>query len=196
MINGLTLNFANKITIFRILAVPFFIAGLLCYSPERDYLRQVALGIFLFAVISDVIDGYIARTRQQKTEAGALLDPLADKLLLISAFICLSLVGHNLPSVRFPFWLVVTVISRDVILLIGAWLIFVTRGQVPVKITWWGKASTFFQVIAVMAVLLQWTIPFLWPATLSIVVISGLDYVRYGIKILNIRQGQIKTVLR
>src|SRR5690349_1147781 len=124
MINGLTLNFANKITIGRILAVPFFIVVLLYHSVDRDYFRYIALGIFLFAVISDVIDGYIARTRHQKTQAGAILDPLADKLLLISAFICLYRIGTQLPTVHFPLWLVVTVISRDVILLIGALLIF------------------------------------------------------------------------
>ncbi len=84
----MSLTFANKITICRILAVPFFIATVLYYSPQRDHLRYAALGIFLFAVISDVIDGYIARTRHQKTRAGAILDPLADKLLLISATGC------------------------------------------------------------------------------------------------------------
>ena len=144
MINGLTLNFANRITIGRILAVPFFITVLLYYSPPRDYLRYVALGIFFFAVISDVIDGYIARTHHQRTQAGAILDPLADKLLLISAFICLYWVGEHLPAVRFPLWLVVTVISRDVILLIGALLIFMSHGQISLEATRWGKISTFF----------------------------------------------------
>src|SRR3989338_2065947 len=110
------LTFANKITIVRIVAVPFFIATVLYYSPEENYLRYVALGIFLFAVISDVIDGYIARTRDQKTRAGAILDPLADKLLLISAFICLYKIGIQLGEIHFPVWFVVAVISRDVIL--------------------------------------------------------------------------------
>lgn len=196
MINGLTLNFANKITICRILAVPFFITVLLYYSPERDYLRYAALGIFLLAMISDVFDGYIARTRHQKTQAGAILDPLADKLLLISAFICLYIVGEYLPSDRFPLWLVVTVISRDVILLIGALLIFMVHGQLSVGVTVWGKISTFFQVIAVLAMLVQWTIPVVWYATVFFALISGLDYIRCGIKILNLPRGQINTVVR
>src|SRR3989338_5889283 len=99
----MSLTFANKITICRILAVPFLIATLMYYSLERDYLRFVALGLFLFAVISDVIDGYIARTRNQKTIAGAILDPLADKILLISAFICLSMIGEYFaPELRLP----------------------------------------------------------------------------------------------
>ena len=196
MMNGLKLNFANRITVFRILAVPFFIAVLLYYSAERDYLRYAALGIFLFAVISDVIDGYIARTRHQKTPAGAILDPLADKLLLISAFICLYRVGENLPSVSFPLWFVVTVISRDVILLIGALLVFLIHGQLSVEATLWGKISTFFQVIAVIAMLIQWPVPIIWYATVLFAVISGVDYIRYGIKILNLPRGQINTLSR
>ncbi|MEK7097356.1 MAG: CDP-alcohol phosphatidyltransferase family protein, partial [Patescibacteria group bacterium] len=67
------LTLANKITIARILAVLFFITVILYYSPQDDYLRYVALGIFLFAVISDVIDGYIARAHDQKTQIGAIL---------------------------------------------------------------------------------------------------------------------------
>ena len=85
----MALTFANKVTVGRILIVPFFIATVMYISPLHEYFRWVALGLFLVAVISDIIDGYIARTRGQKTKAGAILDPLADKILLISAFICL-----------------------------------------------------------------------------------------------------------
>src|SRR3990167_6283888 len=98
----LTLTFANKITIARILAVPFFISTVLYYHPARDHLRYAALGIFLFAVISDVIDGYVARTRNQRTRAGAILDPIADKLLLMSAFICLFKVGTMFKIIQLP----------------------------------------------------------------------------------------------
>ena len=69
------LTLANKLTIGRILAVPFFIATVVYYTPERDYLRYVALGIFCLAILTDVIDGYVARTQNQKTVAGAILDP-------------------------------------------------------------------------------------------------------------------------
>ena len=196
MKNGFKLNFANRITICRILAVPFFIAVILYYSPERDYLRNVALGIFLFAVISDVIDGYIARTRHEKTQAGAILDPLADKLLLISAFICLYKVSDSLPLIHFPLWLVVTVISRDVILLIGALLIFMVHGQVSVEATKWGKISTFFQGIAVIGMLLQWPVSVAaWYVMVIFAIISGVDYIRYGIKVLNLPRGQVGAVL-
>jgi CDP-diacylglycerol--glycerol-3-phosphate 3-phosphatidyltransferase len=196
MKNGFINNFANRITIFRILAVPFFIAVLLYYSPQREYLRSVALGIFLFAVISDLIDGYIARTQHQRTQAGAILDPLADKFLLISAFICLYKVGEFLPATRFPLWLVVTVISRDVILLIGALLIFMVHGQLSGEATKWGKLSTFFQVVAVLGMLLQWPIINVsWYVAVLFAVVSAVDYIWYGIKVLNLRRGQVPGVI-
>jgi len=84
------MNFANKISIFRILSVPFFIACLLYYSVERDYLRYLALVIFILAVISDAVDGYVARKSKLQSKAGLVLDPLGDKLLLMGAFIFLS----------------------------------------------------------------------------------------------------------
>lgn len=182
----MNLTFANKITIGRILAVPFFIATILYYSPQRDYLRFVALGIFSFAVISDIIDGYIARTQKQRTKAGAILDPLADKVLLSSAFICLYIVGAEFPLMRFPMWLVVAVLSRDIILLAGGALICMTHGDLMIGVTRWGKASTFFQVVAVLGMLLQWPITFLvWYVAFLFTVISGMNYIFNGIKIIN-----------
>ena len=180
------LTFANKVTVARILAVPFFILAILYYSPERDFLRFVALAFFMFAVVSDVIDGYIARIRHQKTKAEAILDPLADKLLLISAFICLYKIGIWFELVRFPIWLVISVISRDVILLLGSMVIYLVQGDLTIEPTPWGKATTFFQIIAVLGILLQWTISALiWYPTLVLTIISGVDYMRKGIKVLN-----------
>ncbi|MBI5415526.1 MAG: CDP-alcohol phosphatidyltransferase family protein [Candidatus Omnitrophica bacterium] len=183
----MALTFANKITVCRILAVPFFIATVLYYTPAQDHLRLVALGIFLFAVISDVIDGYIARRRHQRTKAGAILDPLADKLLLISAFICLYKIGAVLGGgVRFPVWLVVGVISRDVILLSGAAIIRLFHGDFTLEPTVWGKATTFFQVLSVLGILLRWPVfCVFWYPMIVLTVISGVDYIRKGIKIIN-----------
>ncbi len=98
----MSLTLANKVTIARIIAIPFFITTVLYYTAEKDYLRFWALGIFLVTVMTDFVDGYIARTWNQKTKAGAILDPLADKLLLISSFICLYKVGVLFDVVRFP----------------------------------------------------------------------------------------------
>lgn len=182
-----TLSFANKITLLRILAIPFFIETIVYYVPGRDYLRYAALGIFSFAVISDIIDGYIARVRHQKTKAGAILDPLADKLLLISAFICLYKVGGLLGAIKFPLWVVLTVISRDVILLLGSMIIYLVQGYLTIEPTRWGKATTFFQILCIFGVLLQWSFSFfIWGGTVVLTVISGLGYIGRGIKVLNV----------
>lgn len=181
---GLTV--ANKITICRIVVVPFFIAVVLYYSPQKDYLRFVALILFIFASVSDLIDGYVARTQHQKTMAGAMLDPLADKLLLISAFICLYKVGILFSVVKFPVWLVVGVISRDVILLIGAMLIYVKHGGLIIEPTKIGKVCTFFQSVAVIGILLQWSFSIgVWYITITLTAVSAIDYIRKGMKILN-----------
>jgi CDP-diacylglycerol--glycerol-3-phosphate 3-phosphatidyltransferase len=180
------LTFANKVTICRIITVPFFIGTILYYSPERDILRYIGLGIFCFAVLLDVIDGYIARRLHQKTRAGAILDPLADKVLLISSFICLFKVGAHF-DIRFPIWLVVAVISRDVILLLGSMLIYIIHGELNVEPSRWGKASTFFQVLSVISMLIQFQASvYIWYITILFTVISGLGYIRNGIKVLNI----------
>ena len=90
------MNIANKISTFRILTVPFFIACILYYSPDKDYLRLMALSIFVIAVFSDCIDGYIARKKKQYSPAGLILDPVGDKILLISAFIFLHIVDTGI----------------------------------------------------------------------------------------------------
>lgn len=191
------LTFANKITVVRIVLVPFFISTVLYYSPQKEYLRFVALGIFMFAVISDIIDGYIARTRHQKTRAGAILDPLADKILLISAFICLYKVSVLFEIVRFPVWFVVAMISRDAVLILGSMIIYIVRGEIKIEPTLWGKASTFFQIFSVIGILLQWTFsPLIWCAAILLAAVSGIDYIRTGIKVLNSSEGAEKISSR
>src|SRR5262245_59519736 len=114
---------ANKITILRILLVPFFIVQVLYYaeateSAAREWYRLAALLTFATAALFDALDGYIARRYNQRSELGAILDPLADKLLLVFAIVLLS--RHDKPSLdRIPFWFTMTVIGRDVILLLG-----------------------------------------------------------------------------
>ena len=181
-----SLSFANKVTIVRILAIPLFIATILYYSPQKDYLRFAALSIFLLAVITDIIDGYIARTHHQKTMAGSMLDPLADKLLLISAFICLYKIDGLLGAIKFPLWLVLAVISRDVILLLGSMIIYLVQGHLSIVPTRWGKATTFFQILCIFGILLQIPISFiLWYLTVALTLISGVGYIKKGIKVLN-----------
>ena len=181
---GLTL--ANKITVGRIIIVPLFIATILNYTPGRDELRLIATLFFLVAVVSDVVDGYIARHYYQKTRAGAILDPLADKLLLISSFVCLCMIGPHLPIFHFPVWLVVTLISRDVILLLGALIIQSTTGKLTIEANLWGKLTAFLQVMTVLGMLLQFEPSHLiWPFAVVLTIVSGIIYIREGIKILN-----------
>src|SRR4030095_6512672 len=121
---------ANKITILRILLVPFFIAQVLYYVGSGDeFYRLLAILSFAIAAISDGVDGYIARRYNQRSELGAILDPLADKLLLVSGIVLLSL--NNKPYLdHIPLWLTVTILSRDVLLLIGLIVIHVTFGSI------------------------------------------------------------------
>ena len=177
------MNFANKISTFRILSVPFFFAALVYYSPEREYLRFVALVIFLLGVISDAVDGYIARKSGQQSKAGLILDPLGDKLLLMTAFISLAFIDDF--RIKFPLWVVLIVISRDTIILNGALVIYIVKHDIVVFPTRWGKLTTTFQMLAVFNVLIQWKQAYLfWWIAVVFTVISGFDYVMRGFKIL------------
>jgi len=180
------MTFANKITLFRIISIPFFVACLVFYTPEKNHLKIIALAIFLLAIISDVIDGYIARTKRQKTKAGAILDPLADKALLITAFIFVRHVSIQYFSITLPLWVLLIVISRDIIILIGSGILLATGNSIEIKPTWWGKLTTFFQMVTIISVILElrssWA--FWWVASIF-TIISGIDYIRKGINALN-----------
>ncbi|MDD5465232.1 MAG: CDP-alcohol phosphatidyltransferase family protein [Candidatus Omnitrophica bacterium] len=177
------MNIANKISTFRILSVPFFIACLLYYAPERAYLKDLALVIFILGVVSDGLDGFIARKAKIQSQAGLILDPLGDKLLLMSAFIFLSPMSRL--ELKFPLWVSFIVISRDMIIIMGAVVIYMVKQSIDVYPTKWGKLTTTFQMFSVICVLLQWKLALLiwWPAVIF-TVISGIDYVKRGFKIL------------
>ena len=177
------MNFANKISTFRILTVPFFIASLIYYSPEKDYLRLAALGIFILGVISDAADGYIARKSKQVSKAGLVLDPLGDKLLLMSAFIFLSPMSRM--SLKFPLWVTFIVVSRDAIILLGMLIIYLVKQNFDIYPTRWGKLTTTFQMLSVIAVLLQFKFAYIfWWVAVLFTVISGVDYIKRGFKVL------------
>ena len=179
------MNFANKISTFRILTVPFFIACLVYFSRDPGqyrFLRFAALAIFTLAVVSDAVDGYIARRSKDQSPAGLILDPLGDKLLLMSAFACLYFIP--LP-VHFPLYVLMIVISRDIIILLGAVVIFMVKQRVNIAASRWGKLTTILQMASVFAVLLQ--APFaryFWWAAVAATVISGIDYIIRGFKVL------------
>ena len=177
------MNIANKISTFRILSVPFFIAALLFYIPERSYLKNIALAIFVLGVISDGLDGFIARKGKMQSKAGLILDPLGDKLLLMSAFIFLSPMSKL--NLNFPLWVSFIVISRDLIIIMGAVVIYMVKQSIDVYPTKWGKLTTIFQMLSVICILLQLKFAVLiwWPAVIF-TIISGFDYVKRGFKIL------------
>lgn len=180
------MTFANKITLFRIISIPFFVACLVFYAPGRAWLKYSALGLFLLAILSDVVDGYIARTQRQKTKAGALLDPLADKALLLTAFIFIYPISKMYFAYPLPLWVLLIVISRDAIILVGSGIILMTDKGLQVSPTWWGKLTTFFQMMTIVSIILELkvSLSIAWIACLFSV-ISGIDYARRGINILN-----------
>ncbi len=182
----MALTFANKVTVGRILIVPFFIAAVMYISPEHQYFRWFALSLFVVAIISDIIDGYIARTRGQKTKAGAILDPLADKILLISAFICLYIKRGYFADIHFPLWFVVAIISRDIMLLLGSMIVKVITGKLDIEANRSGKFTAFLQIICVLGILLQLKFTFVfWYVALVATFVSGIIYIKEGIKALN-----------
>jgi CDP-diacylglycerol--glycerol-3-phosphate 3-phosphatidyltransferase len=174
-------NLANKISITRILLIPFFVGAIIYYSPENDFLRFIALGIFIIGVISDGLDGYIARTRNQKTVLGAYLDPIADKVLLVTAFICLALVSRFPQDYRLPAWVVLAVISRDSIILLGSVIIYIIKGKLEVIPSKLGKVTTFLQMLVVISVLMHFRYSsIIWNLAIIFTVLSGIGYIRRG----------------
>lgn len=149
---------ANKITIVRILMIPLFVLMALYYgrgvahgSPE-EWQRFAAICIFLVAAASDGLDGYIARRYNQRSQLGVILDPIADKGLLLAGLITLSVSNWRY---ELPLWFPVLVIARDVIVVSGALTLHVLNGNVRIKPTWTGKTATVMQMIALGAVMLQ-----------------------------------------
>src|SRR5216683_2796680 len=124
---------ANKITILRILLIPFFVVEVLYYVKEGNEVhRLLAILSFAVAAICDGVDGYIARRYDQRSELGAILDPLADKLLLVSGIVLLSF-DHRPYLQPIPLWLTGTIIGRDMLLLVGLIVIHLMVGKVAVK---------------------------------------------------------------
>jgi len=170
---------ANKITICRILLVPLFIVGVLYYTDTgNEVYRLVALLAFAVAAISDAVDGYLARRYNQHSELGRVLDPLADKILLISGVVLLSL--KNDPWLqRIPMWLTTTIISRDVLLILGLIVIHHACGKVIVRPIMIGKIATVLQMVCVLWALLKWPPGALFGIALAAAICTGLSGIIY-----------------
>ena len=174
------MNLANRITITRIILTPLFIAAVVYGRMD------IALILFATAVISDGLDGFVARSMHQKTFIGTILDPVADKILLISAFICLTLTNSIPEVLRLPPYVPIIVISRDAIIVLGSMLIHVVRGEVKIAPSFWGKFTTFFQMMTVVSILVQFKYScYVWNTAAILTVISGIDYMLKGSQTLN-----------
>ena len=174
------MNIPNTLTIVRILSIPAFV---ICLLYDR---HVIALLIFIGAGITDGLDGLIARVYRQKTTIGTYLDPIADKLLLTTAFIVLAILG-SIPS-----WLTVIVIARDVIIALGVLILFLTAHRVEIRPVMIGKMSTFFQIVIIAWALLapysvffKSLLPYLIWLTAALTGLSGLQYIYIGTKYLN-----------
>src|SRR5262249_42292033 len=153
---ALGMTTANKVTIFRILLIPFFVVEILYYVKTGDELhRFLGTSSFALAAVCDGVDGYIARRYNQRSELGAILDPLADKLLLVSGIVLLSF-DHRPYFQPIPLWLTGTVIGRDILLLVGLIVIQMMVGKVAVKPRILGKIATVSQMVVVLWILLKW----------------------------------------
>ena len=162
---------ANQISIFRILLVPVFVGFAMYYGESvargapDERLRHAATFIFALAALSDALDGYIARHYNQQTRLGAILDPLADKLLMLAAILTLSFTAW--PQ-RFPLWFPVIVISKDLLSVAGAFLIDHIAGSCRIKAHWTGKVSTVCQIVALLWVMLDIRVlPAMWSAAVA-----------------------------
>jgi cardiolipin synthase (CMP-forming) len=182
---ALMMTTANKITIFRILLVPFFIVQFLYYTETRvEMYRVLALVAFGLAALSDAIDGYIARRYNQRSVLGAVLDPLADKLLLVSGIVLLSF-DHGSVLPRLPLWLTGIILGRDLVLVIGVALLHYLGVKVTVRPVFIGKVATVLQMVCVLWGMFKWPASWLlsWSiAAAACTAISGVMYIFTGMR--------------
>ncbi|MBN1521907.1 MAG: CDP-alcohol phosphatidyltransferase family protein [Candidatus Aureabacteria bacterium] len=174
------MNLPNRLTIFRMMLVPVFLAFMVKFKNSADYRYLLAsLLVFTFAAATDALDGLLARLRNQKTELGALLDPLADKFLLSSAAILLSL---RLPlPVILPSWYAILVISRDIFILTGISIITMLKKEIIIRPSFLSKITTFLQMVTIIWIMLLLPKPhILWYISALFTFVSAIGYLIEG----------------
>lgn len=169
------MNLPNKLTIMRVILIPFFVFFLLSpYFPA--YGNYIAVAIFIVASLTDMLDGKIARKYNLVTNFGKFMDPLADKLLVCSAMICL--IGLD----RLAAWIVIVIIAREFI--ISGFRLVASDNGVVIAASYWGKFKTTFQMLMVIVLILDIQMPFfqilgtvLTYVALILTVVSLIDYI-------------------
>ena len=175
------MNLPNKLTTLRVIMIPFFVFFLLWQNGANYTFRMIALALFIIASLTDLLDGKIARKYNLVTNFGKFMDPLADKLLVCSALICLIELN------ALPAWMVIIIISREFI--ISGFRLIASDNGVVIAASYWGKFKTTFQMVSVVLLILD--IPALafvtticvWIA-LVLTIVSLVDYIYKNHKIL------------
>lgn len=184
------MTLASKITLMRLLMAPVFAVLAVYYGESvksgapNETLRWWAVGVFIFASVSDALDGYIARHFNQRSKFGAFMDPFADKTLLLTGIVFLTFVPWG-EGWHIPIWFTALMITRDIIIIGGIWILHYLNSHVPIRPHWSGKVCTVTQMILLGWVMLK-IIPFspLYPTIAATVftVWSGIEYFREGLR--------------
>lgn len=169
------MNLPNKLTIFRVILIPFFVFFMLVPNVT-EYNNYIAVAIFIIASLTDLLDGKIARKYNLVTNFGKFMDPLADKLLVCAAMICLIQTG------QLAAWIVVIIISREFI--ISGFRLIASDNGVVIAASYWGKFKTTFQMLMVIVLILDIQLPafqilgtiLIW-VSLILTVVSLVDYI-------------------
>jgi len=187
------MTLANQITVLRLFLIPVFIVFAAYYSEsiaageEHRIYRILALATYALASLSDAVDGYIARNFNQSTPLGRVLDPIADKLLLLTGVVTLSVTNWH---AGLPIWFAVLVIARDVVISVGMLIIYLTHGKAKVRARISGKICTFLTLSCVCWVLVDfwsvgsrpWPLEVLIYLTVLFTVVTGYLYLGDGIR--------------
>jgi len=180
------MNSPNVLSLTRLLLTPAFVVSVIYHTESNVFLSNLPLIIFLIAIITDAVDGFIARKYNQITSFGILLDPLADKFLLIASFITLSFLTCGPAGLRIPPWVLIIVLTRDIFILTGAAIIYLMLGYVEFKPSILGKITTFFQMVTILGVLIHFEYSYiLWTLAAFFTIISGMHYFARANRILN-----------
>lgn len=169
------MNLPNKLTTLRVIMIPFFVFFLLWQNGENHTFRMIALALFIIASLTDLLDGKIARKYNLVTNFGKFMDPLADKLLVCSALICLIELN------ALPAWMVIIIISREFI--ISGFRLVASDNGIVIAASWWGKSKTISQMVMIILMIADFGGVFgtletiLLYVAVILTVVSMIDYI-------------------